>query len=136
VLAAASISGIARVAPRGGRASIALGISYGIDGQLDKAMGVLKAAIEQDPEYPLFYYNLACALAESPGDNLDAGIANLGWASQSRANLNPGETAPDPAKDDSFARYADNPRFKEALAKFRSGPATRPAGGRPRGVSR
>jgi hypothetical protein len=45
-----------------------------------------------------------------------------------------GETIRDPANDDSFAKYANNPRFKEALARFRSAPATRPAGGRPRGA--
>ena len=39
-------------------------ISYGIAGNLKKAFALLDEAIGKDPEYPMNYYNLACANAE------------------------------------------------------------------------
>src|SRR5205807_5627319 len=41
-----------------------LGMSYGISGDLDKAKATLKYGITQDPKYPLFHYNMACAYGE------------------------------------------------------------------------
>jgi predicted Zn-dependent protease len=45
-----------------------LAMAYGISGNLKKARILLESAIRDDPEYPLNYYNLACAYAEG-GDN-------------------------------------------------------------------
>ncbi len=36
-------------------------MAYGISGQLKKAHELLDESIPQDPDYPLNYYNLACA---------------------------------------------------------------------------
>ena len=39
-------------------------MSYGMGGQIKKAHELLGSAVRQDPDYPLNYYNLACAFAE------------------------------------------------------------------------
>jgi tetratricopeptide (TPR) repeat protein len=36
-----------------------LGMAYGITGNLDKARETFEYGIQQDPDYPLFYYNMA-----------------------------------------------------------------------------
>jgi predicted Zn-dependent protease len=46
-----------------------LAMAYGISGDLKKARALLDGAIQQDPEYPLNYYNLACAFAEEGDKN-------------------------------------------------------------------
>ena len=40
-----------------------LAISYGITGDIEKSQSVLKYGIEQEPTYPMFYYNMAWATA-------------------------------------------------------------------------
>ena len=55
-------------------------MSYGIGGQLKKAHVLLDEAIGKDPEYPLNFYNRACAFAEE-GDKAKA-LANLDLAFQ------------------------------------------------------
>jgi hypothetical protein len=37
-----------------------LGMSYGISGKLPQAQATFEYGLTQDPEYPMFYYNLAC----------------------------------------------------------------------------
>ena len=97
-----------------------LGISYGVSGDLEKSKEVLQWAITQEPEYPLFYYNLACAHAEL--DNMPAAIANLRKAYQYRNNVLEGETLPDPTADSSFSRFMTNKTFMEELNKMRNMP--------------
>jgi tetratricopeptide (TPR) repeat protein len=41
-----------------------LAMSYGISGQIKQSRAVNETAIKTDPDYPLYYYNLACADAE------------------------------------------------------------------------
>ena len=62
-----------------------------------------ETAIRDDPDYPMFYYNLASAYGESV--DLDLVLANLRAAFQRKQNLNQYETMPEPAKDDSFTRF-------------------------------
>jgi hypothetical protein len=85
------------------------GIAYGISGNSVKARAVFEKAIVEDPEYPLFYYNLACADAEEK--NLAAAKKHLQQAFDRKANIIPGETMPDPTTDNSFTPYRDNKEF-------------------------
>ena len=85
------------------------GIAYGISGNVVKARAVFEKAIAEDPDYPLFYYNLACADAEEK--NLAAAKKHLQQAFDRKANIIPGETMPDPTADDSFTPYRDNKEF-------------------------
>ena len=86
-----------------------LSMSYGISGQLKQSRGVNEAAIKNDPDYPLYYYTLACADAEQ-GKAADATL-HLQQAFDRKANTLPGEKMPDPTQDDSIQKLKKNKEF-------------------------
>jgi tetratricopeptide (TPR) repeat protein len=85
------------------------GMAYGMSGDITKARSLFEKAIVEDPDYPLNYYNLACADAEAK--NLADARRHLQQAFARKANVIAGETMPDPTKDDSFLAYRDNKEF-------------------------
>jgi len=91
-------------------------MSYGITGEMRKAHALLDEAIGKDPEYPLNYYNRACAFAEE-GDKPKA-LANLDQAFQRKANVLKGEQMPDPRADSSFQKYVRDPDFVSLMKKL------------------
>ena len=80
-----------------------LGMAYGLSGDLEMARAPLESAIQKTPEYPLNYYNLACAFAEEDDEN--KALANLSLAFQHKDNVLKGEKMPDPRTDSSFEKY-------------------------------
>jgi len=86
-----------------------LSMALGISGDLKASIAVNQIAIEKDPAYPLYYYDLACADAES-GD-ASAARVHLQQAFDRRANTLKGETFPDPTADDSFKKLSTNKDF-------------------------
>jgi tetratricopeptide (TPR) repeat protein len=90
-----------------------LGVSLALGGNIDRSMAVYREAIKEDPEYPLYYYNLACGYAEK-GD-LDGALPQLQKAWELRDNLPSGQRFPDVHKDSSFERYVGNPKFEDAV---------------------
>ncbi|MDD4870106.1 MAG: hypothetical protein PHR77_06065 [Kiritimatiellae bacterium] len=94
-----------------------LGMSYGISGDLAKSKQLLKWAISKEPEYPMFYYNLACTFAEM--DNFEEALQNLRLAYKYKHNSLPGESVPNPRTDSSFAKYLSNPVFSTELNKMK-----------------
>jgi len=86
-----------------------LATSYESSGSLKKLETLLDAAIRQDPQYAMNYYNLACAYA-SEGDKGKV-LANLGLAFQHKDHVLKGEPVPDPRRDDSFQKYVADPDF-------------------------
>jgi hypothetical protein len=40
------------------------GMAYGMSGDVSKARAIFEKAVASDPDYPMYYYNLACADAE------------------------------------------------------------------------
>jgi predicted Zn-dependent protease len=88
-------------------------MAYGISGQLKKAHELLDDAIPQDPEYPLNYYNLACAYAEE--GNKGKMLANLNLAFQHKEHVLKGEQMPDPRSDSSFQRYVQDDDFVKLM---------------------
>jgi tetratricopeptide (TPR) repeat protein len=90
-----------------------LSMASGMSGNLMKSKEVLEYGISKKPEYPMFYYILGCAFAES-GD-IDKAIQNLRTAFKFKENMIKGEKMPDPSKDSSFKRYLNDPRFMEFL---------------------
>jgi hypothetical protein len=84
-------------------------MSYGIEGELTKSRALNQAAIAKDPDYPLYYYNLACADAEL-GDAA-AAKQHLQQAFDRRANTIKGETLPDPTTDDSILKLKKDKAF-------------------------
>ena len=86
-----------------------LGMSLGLTGDVDGARRVFLDAIRKDSGYPLYYYNLACADAEQ-GDAASA-RTHLQQAFDRRANVLPGESLPDPARDDSILKLKSDAAF-------------------------
>ena len=87
-----------------------------LPGEMKKAHALLDEAIGKDPEYPLNYYNRACAFAEE-GDKSKA-LANLDQAFQRKANILKGEQMPDPRADSSFQKYVRDPDFVSLMKKL------------------
>ena len=86
-----------------------LTLSYGMAGDVKRSRAIAETAISRDPTYPLYYYNLACADAES-GDALSA-RTHLQQAFDRRTNTLEGESFPDPASDDSIRKLKSNRDF-------------------------
>jgi hypothetical protein len=93
------------------------GMSYGISGDNVKSRAIFNAAIAKDPDYPLFYYNLACVDAQE--NKLVDARTHLQEAFARKANMIAGETMPDPNKDDSFMPYRNNADFWKFVLSLR-----------------
>jgi hypothetical protein len=85
------------------------GMSYGMSGNIARARAIFEKAIAADPDYPMYYYNLACADAEEK--NLAGAKKHLQEAFDRKANIIAGEKMPDPSQDDSFVPYRNNKEF-------------------------
>ena len=83
-------------------------MSLGMSGDLKNSRAVAEIAIKNDPDYPINYYNLACADAEE--GNTNAARIHLQQAFDRRANLK-GESMPDPTKDDSILKLKKDQEF-------------------------
>ena len=92
-------------------------MAYGMSGDSQKARSLFEKAIAEDPDYPMYYYNLACADAEDK--NLAGAREHLQQAFARKANVISGETMPDPTRDDSFLPYRDNKAFWAFLKSLR-----------------
>jgi hypothetical protein len=90
-----------------------LGMSYGIGGKLPQAKATFEYGLTQDPEYPMFFYNLACTYGEM--DKMNDALAQLRQAYRYKANSIAGETLPDPMKDDSFRHFVGKEEFVNAV---------------------
>jgi tetratricopeptide (TPR) repeat protein len=94
------------------------GMSYGIAGNSAKAHSIFEKAIAQDPDYAMYYYNLACA--DAADKNLRDARIHLQAAFERRANVIPGESLPDPTKDDSFLPFKGNRDFWKFLEQLQA----------------
>ena len=93
-----------------------LGMAYGLSGRLRDAKTLFEAGIQKDPEYALYYYNLACTNGEL--GQLDEALSNLKLGFARRKHMLPGETYPNPRTDDSFKRYLNDPKFDAAMKEM------------------
>jgi tetratricopeptide (TPR) repeat protein len=94
------------------------GMSYGISGDIAKSRALFESAIAKDPDYPLYYYNLACADAEQ--NNLSDARTHLKQAFDRKANTIPGEKIPDPTQDDSFTPHRGDKEFWSFVESLRT----------------
>jgi tetratricopeptide (TPR) repeat protein len=86
-----------------------LEMSLSMSGDLKNSRAIAQQAIANDPDYPINYYNLACADAEQR-DAANAKI-HLQQAFDRRANTIKGEVMPDPTKDDSILKLKKDKTF-------------------------
>ena len=84
-------------------------MALGMNGDLNASRAVAQHAIEVDPDYPLNYFNLACADAEE--GNAIAARQHLEQAFARKTNTIPGEHLPDPVKDDSISKLRSDKSF-------------------------
>jgi hypothetical protein len=93
-----------------------LGMSYGMSGNLARAKETFEYGLSQEPEYPLFYYNVACVYGEM--GKMEESLEELRLAYKYRANMIRGETFPDPLKDDSFRNFVREKKFTDAVRQM------------------
>jgi tetratricopeptide (TPR) repeat protein len=89
------------------------GVAYAQSGDLQRAKTIYLEALEKDPDYPFYNYNLACVYAEL--HDLDSALPYLKKAWDKRDNAPSDMKFPDPRQDDSFKPYLDNPKFQETV---------------------
>jgi tetratricopeptide (TPR) repeat protein len=94
-----------------------LGMSYGMTGKLDQAKATFEYGLAQDPEYPMFHYNMACYYGEKR--ELQESVSELRLAYKYKANSIPGESIPDPMQDDSFRYFVHDQTFVDAVHNMR-----------------
>ena len=92
------------------------GMAYGMSGDISMARAIFERAIAEDPDYPMYYYNLACADAEEK--NLTGARKHLQEAFARKANVITGEHMPNPLQDDSFLPYRNNKEFWAFLSSL------------------
>jgi Tfp pilus assembly protein PilF len=90
-----------------------LGVASALGGNLEKAKATFADAVQQDPDYPLYHYNLSCTYAEL--GQLDPALEELKTAWKLRKNLGENERFPDPRQDSSFKNYLNDPKFQETV---------------------
>jgi hypothetical protein len=88
-----------------------LSMAYGITGNVPSSAEVLNYGVSKDPDYPLFYYNLACGTAEQ--GKVQETESYLKLAFERRANVISGESLPDPRGDDSFQKLLKQKEFRQ-----------------------
>jgi len=94
-----------------------LGMSYGISKQLEKSKEVFEYGISKDPDYPMYYYNIACGYGEQ-NDKSNA-LLFLKKAFERKANVIKSEKMPDPLTDDSFRNFVADATFVKAVKEMR-----------------
>lgn len=93
-----------------------MGMAFGISGHNKKAKKIFQEAIKDDPEYPMYHYNLACAFAEL--GKVKKAAPELKRAFELRDNMGRGESLPNPRTDSSFRPHLDDPAMKKALEEI------------------
>jgi tetratricopeptide (TPR) repeat protein len=94
------------------------GMAYGMAGEIAKARSLFEKAVADDPDYPLYYYNLACA--DAAEKKLSDARLHLRQAFDRKSNLISGETMPDPTKDDSFLPFRGDKDFWSFLQQLQA----------------
>jgi tetratricopeptide (TPR) repeat protein len=94
------------------------GMAYRLAGALAKARATFTKGVAADPDYPTYYYNLACV--DAGEKNLADARLQLQKAFARKANVNPGETMPDPTKDSAFLPYRSDTNFWSFIEGLRA----------------
>ena len=93
-----------------------LGMAYELSGDFVKAQETYEWAISREPEYPMFFYNLACTFAQM--GKVDETLRNLRLAYKYKDNVLAVEKFPNPRSDSSFKKYLNNQMFLAVLREM------------------
>lgn len=93
-----------------------LGMAYALTGDYGNAKKVFEYGIKLEPNYPNFYYSLACTYAEL--SDLDNALKNLEITYSKKDKVLKTEKVPNAAKDPSFQKYRNDEKFKALLTKY------------------
>jgi tetratricopeptide (TPR) repeat protein len=91
-------------------------VCHGNLGNNGKAKALSEMGLRKEPDYPSFYYDLACAEAEL-GNKAQA-LASLKKALQNKSKLFSDDELPDPKTDSSFSKYARDPEFVKLVSDW------------------
>lgn len=89
-----------------------IGINYAMGGNLAKAKRTFEEAIKKDPEYPMFYYDLACTYGEM--GKMREALQQLRAAHQRKRDTK----LPDALRDSSFQKFTDDRKFVDAVQEM------------------
>lgn len=94
-----------------------LAVSYSLMGNQQEAKTVLGDGLKEDPAYPMFHYNMACAYAAE--GNLADTLIHLEEAFKNRGNMIKGEKFPDLANNNAFRKYLTTTEFQDLMARYK-----------------
>ncbi len=94
------------------RLIVRIAVNYTMGGKLKKAKGTFEKAIKQDPEYPMFYYYLACTYGEM--GKMKEALQQLRAAHRHKKDTK----LPDALRDSSFEKFANGRKFVEAVQEM------------------
>ena len=95
-----------------------LAVSYRFIQNPEKSKEVLDYGLTQDPDYPLFHYDMACYYGEK--GNMNQALDELRRAYQNRANLSPSDRMADPLQDSCFGKFLRNKKFVSAVQQMQT----------------
>src|SRR5947209_6008730 len=95
-----------------------LTISYRFIQNPAKSKEVLDYGLAQDPEYPLFHYDMACYYGTQ--NNMNQALDELRLAYKYKANLSTSDHMSDPLQDSCFGKFLKNKKFTQAVQEMQS----------------
>jgi len=93
-----------------------LGFAYRMNGELGKAKEILDYGLSQNADYSIFHYDMACTYAQM--GKMDESLGELRAAYQHSAKVAPTQLPNHPEEDPCFAKWANDPRFMDAIQKL------------------
>ena len=95
-----------------------LAISYRFIRNSAKSKEVLDYGISQDPEYPLFHYDMACYYGVQ--GKMEQALEELRLNYKYKANLGTSDRMSDPLQDSCFGKFLRNKKFVSAVQQMQN----------------
>jgi hypothetical protein len=93
-----------------------LAISYRFINSPAKAKEALDYGLSQDPQYPLFHYDMACYYGSQR--NMNKALDELRLTYQYKGNLSPSDHLSDPLSDSCFGKFLRDKKFVKAVQEM------------------
>jgi len=95
-----------------------LATSYRFTKNLARSKEVLDYGISQDPEYPLFHYDMACYYGQQ--GKMQQALDELRLNYKYKANLGTSDRMSDPLQDSCFGKFLRNKKFVTAVQQMQN----------------